>query len=100
MDRGRDLGQILDSADLRTIMSLLHWLPTMPGVIDSQDREAIIADVQTLALRRLAEIGHEPAVTRLQAEQESALPASVARVFTEAIAGAGLHERLAGSLPR
>ncbi|WP_168627359.1 hypothetical protein [Cryobacterium sp. BB307] len=87
LDRGRRLEQILASADQRTIVSLLHWLPTMPGVTDSPHRDEIMAEIQALAFGRLAEIGHEPAVARLQAEQENALPAAVARVFNEALAG-------------
>lgn len=87
LDRGRRPEQIVASADQRTIVSLLHWLPTMPGVADSEHREEIVAEIQGLAFQRLAEIGYEPAAARLQAEQEVALPAATARVFTEALAG-------------
>jgi len=45
LDRGRRPEQILASADERTIASLLHWLPTMPGVADSEHREEIVAEV-------------------------------------------------------
>ncbi|KYJ97043.1 hypothetical protein [Microbacterium sp. CH1] len=87
LDRGRRLEQILASADQRTIVSLLHWLPTMPDVAGSQHRDEIVAEIQALAFERLAEIGHEPASTRRQAEEATALPAAVTRVFSEALAG-------------
>lgn len=87
LDRGRRPEQILASADLRTIVSLLDWLPTMPGIKDSTHHDDIVAEIQALAFDRLAEIGYEPAAERVQAEQEVALPAAWARVMTEAIAG-------------
>lgn len=87
LDRGRRPEQIIASADLRTIVALLDWLPTMPGVKDSNHRDEIQAEIEAIAFQRLADLGHEPAVQRLQAEQEIAAPTAVARVFTEALAG-------------
>lgn len=87
LDRGCRPEQILASADLPTVVALMDWLPTMPRVKDSQHREAIMADLGTLALDRLATLGYQPAVDRLKAEQEIASPAAWARVFSEALAG-------------
>lgn len=87
LDRGRRPEQILASADLRTVVSLLDWLPTMPGVKDSTHHDDIVAEIQALAFDRLGEIGHGPAAERIQAEQEIALPAAWARVMAEAVAG-------------
>lgn len=87
LDRGRRPEQILASEDLRTVVALLDWLPSMPGVKDSPHRDDIVAEIEALAFDRLGSLGHEPVVQRLHAEQEIAAPAAVARVFTEALAG-------------
>lgn len=87
LERGRRPEQIVASADLRTVVALLDWLPSMPGVKDSPHREDIEAEIGALAFDRLAALGHEPAAQRIQAEQEIARPAAWARVLTEAQAG-------------
>lgn len=84
---GRSLDKIIAGASPERLGAILDNLEILPAVLASNDGEGVIAELEGLVFARLAEIGYEPAVERIRAEKEVAVPNAMSRVMTEALSG-------------
>ncbi len=86
LDSGRNLGQLIASADQRRLMAILDHLDT-DLVIGTGDEEGVRAEVTQAALTRLADLGDADATTALAAQNAEAHDRAWQSVVDEASRG-------------
>ena len=84
---GRDLGQLIRTADRRRLAAILDQFPTSKVAIDTGDTDAVVAEVQGLAFDRLVQLGDPEAQKAAQQSKVQAHTDAWHRVLREAAEG-------------
>lgn len=86
VNAGRNLGQLIAQADERRLAAILDMFPTSEFA-DSDEGNAIVAEVQELTFRRLVDLCDPDAVKASEAEKIAGREVAWDRVLREAVAG-------------
>jgi len=84
---GRRLDQIISGASPARVGAILDNLEILPEVLASAEGDQITAQFEALIFDRLAALGDDAAIGRLDAEREVAAPNAWSRVMTETLTG-------------
>lgn len=84
---GRRLDQIITGASPDRLGAILDNLEILPEVLSSSEGDQITAEFEALIFDRLAALGDDSAMGRLDAEREVAAPNAWSRVMAEALTG-------------
>jgi flagellar motility protein MotE (MotC chaperone) len=86
LESGRNFANLIAQADERRLAAIVDQFPTSEFA-DTPEGDAIVAEVQELAFRRLVELGDAEAVKVSQTEQVAGREAAWDRVLREASTG-------------